>query len=158
MRRAAFFPPGLHPVLDGGEGDEDAMVAPEVPAGGLTGQVVLHHQPDSQRHDPIGVVGLGRGQVRHVGSEVAVTPGAIMLGVGEPDLTGPALRAKWNGRTLGERFETIRSTMPLGNAQSLGDQTYLDIVAFILQSNEIPAGNQELVAETAKVIVFAQKP
>src|SRR3954452_13746553 len=38
----------------------------------------------------MGVAGLGRGQVRHVGSEVAVTPGAIMLGVGEPDLTGPA--------------------------------------------------------------------
>jgi mono/diheme cytochrome c family protein len=74
------------------------------------------------------------------------------------DLTGPAFRAKWNGKTLQERFETIRDTMPPGNANTLGDKTYMDIVAFILQSNEFPAGNQELVPETAKAIVFAQKP
>jgi hypothetical protein len=35
MRSAAFFPPGLHPVLDGGVGDKDPMVAPEMPTGGL---------------------------------------------------------------------------------------------------------------------------
>ena len=74
------------------------------------------------------------------------------------DLTGPALRAKWNGKTLQDRFETIRDTMPPGSANTVGDKTYMDILAFILQSNEFPAGNQELVPETAKVIVFAQKP
>ena len=74
------------------------------------------------------------------------------------DLTGPAFRAKWNGKTLEERFETIRDTMPLGNANSLGDKTYMDILAFILQSNDFPPGNQELVPETAKVIVFVQRP
>jgi len=74
------------------------------------------------------------------------------------DLTGPAIRAKWNGKTLQDRFEAIRDTMPPGNANTLGDKTYMDILAFILQSNEIPAGNQELTSETAKAIVFAQKP
>jgi mono/diheme cytochrome c family protein len=74
------------------------------------------------------------------------------------DLTGPAFRAKWNGKTLGERFETIRDTMPLGNGNSLGDKTYMDILAFILQFNEFPPGNQELVPETAKAIVFVAKP
>jgi hypothetical protein len=29
IRRAAFFPPGLDPVLDRGVGDEDAMIPPE---------------------------------------------------------------------------------------------------------------------------------
>ena len=74
------------------------------------------------------------------------------------DLTGPAFRAKWNGRTLEERFETIRDTMPLGNANSLGDKTYMDILAFILRFNDFPPGNRELVPETAKVIVFVQRP
>ena len=75
------------------------------------------------------------------------------------DLTGPAFRVKWNGKTLAERFETIRDTMPLGNGNSLGDKTYIDILAFILQSNDFPPGNQELVPETAaKVIVLVQKP
>jgi mono/diheme cytochrome c family protein len=74
------------------------------------------------------------------------------------DLTGPAFRAKWNGKTLEERFETMRDTMPLGNANSLGDKTYLDILAFILQFNDFPPGNHELEPETAKVIVFVQRP
>ena len=74
------------------------------------------------------------------------------------DLTGPAFRAKWSGRALEERFETIRDTMPLGNANSLGDKTYMDILAFILQFNDFPPGNQELVPDTAKVIVFVQRP
>jgi mono/diheme cytochrome c family protein len=74
------------------------------------------------------------------------------------DLTGSAFRAKWNGRTLEERFETIRDTMPLGNAKTLGDKTYMDILAFVLQFNDFPPGNQELVPETAKATVFVQKP
>jgi len=74
------------------------------------------------------------------------------------DLTGPGFRAKWNGKTLKEHFETIRDTMPLGNANTLGDKTYMDILAFILQSNDFPPGNQELVPETAKAIAFVQKP
>ena len=74
------------------------------------------------------------------------------------DLTGPAIRASWNGKTLEERFERIRDTMPLGNPNSLGDKTYMDILAFILKFNDFPPGNQELVPERAKVIVFAEKP
>ncbi len=45
-----------------------------------------------------------------------------------------------------------------GMANSLGDKTYMDILAFILQFNDFPPGNQELVPETAKAIVFVQKP
>jgi mono/diheme cytochrome c family protein len=74
------------------------------------------------------------------------------------DLTGPGFRAKWSGKTLGEPFERIRDTMPLGNANSLGDKTYMDILAFILQVNGFPPGNQELAPETAKAIVFVSKP
>jgi mono/diheme cytochrome c family protein len=74
------------------------------------------------------------------------------------DLTGPGFRTKWTGKNLEERFETIRDTMPVGNANTLGDKTYMDILAFILQSNDFPPGNQELVPETAKVIVFVPKP
>jgi mono/diheme cytochrome c family protein len=73
------------------------------------------------------------------------------------DLTGPAFRAKWNGKILEERFERIRDRMPPGAPGSLGDESYWDILAFILQSNDVPPGNQELVPETAKRIVFAPR-
>jgi hypothetical protein len=66
------------------------MVSPEMPTGGLIGDAVLHDQPDGQSHDPLGVAGLGRGQVGHVGGEVAAALGAVMLGVGELDVAGPA--------------------------------------------------------------------
>jgi hypothetical protein len=87
----------------------------------------------------------------HGGNLRATDPEAV-------DLTGPAFQAKWNGKTLGERFEKIRDTMPLGNGNSLGDKTYIDIVAFILQFNGFPPGNQELVPAAANVIVFGKKP
>jgi mono/diheme cytochrome c family protein len=86
------------------------------------------------------------------GSDLRATDGEAV------DLTGPAFRARWTGKTLEERFETIRDTMPLGNANSLGDKAYMDILAFILQFNDVPPGNRELVPETAREIVFVQKP
>jgi mono/diheme cytochrome c family protein len=61
-----------------------------------------------------------------------------------PDLTEAAFRFGWQGKTLANRFEQIRSTMPYGNAFSLDDQTYIDIVAYILAFNGIPSGSQKL--------------
>jgi S-disulfanyl-L-cysteine oxidoreductase SoxD len=61
-----------------------------------------------------------------------------------PDLTEGAFRFGWNGKTVANRFEEIRGTMPYGNARSLDDQIYIDIVAYILQFNGIPSGNQKL--------------
>ena len=61
-----------------------------------------------------------------------------------PDLTEGAFRFGWNGKSVANRFEEIRGTMPYGNARSLDDQTYIDIVAYILQFNGIPSGSQKL--------------
>src|SRR5205814_3991109 len=61
-----------------------------------------------------------------------------------PDLTEGIFKFGWKGKTIAETFEQIRSTMPLRNARSLDDQTYLDILAYILQFNGAPSGNQKL--------------
>jgi mono/diheme cytochrome c family protein len=65
-----------------------------------------------------------------------------------PDLTEGAFKFGWQGKTLANRFEQLRSTMPLGNARGLDDRTYIDIVAFILQFNGVPSGNQKLEPDT----------
>jgi mono/diheme cytochrome c family protein len=73
-----------------------------------------------------------------------------------PDLTEGAFRFGWQGKTLANRFEQIRSTMPYGNSGSLDDQTYVDIVAYILSFNGVPAGNQKLepnVPALEKIVV-----
>ncbi len=64
-----------------------------------------------------------------------------------PDLTDGAFRFGWQGKTIANQFEQIRSTMPPGKALSLDDQTYVDIVAYILQFNGIASGNQKLAPD-----------
>jgi mono/diheme cytochrome c family protein len=64
-----------------------------------------------------------------------------------PDLTGGAFSYGWKDKTIAYRFQQIRSQMPPGQARSLDDQTYLDIIAYILQFNGIPAGSQKLVPD-----------
>ena len=61
-----------------------------------------------------------------------------------PDLTDGAFKFGWQGKTLAERFEIIRNTMPPGRRGSLDDQAYLDVVTYILRFNNVPAGKQAL--------------
>jgi cytochrome c553 len=73
-----------------------------------------------------------------------------------PDLTEGAFRFGWQGKTIANRYETIRGSMPYGNAGSLDDQTYIDIVAYILAFNGIPSGSQKLepdVTALEKIVV-----
>lgn len=64
-----------------------------------------------------------------------------------PSLTGPRFKSEWMGKTLAERFELIRTTMPATNPGNLSDQANIDILAFILKFNGYPAGQQELTAD-----------
>jgi mono/diheme cytochrome c family protein len=64
-----------------------------------------------------------------------------------PDLTEGAYKFGWQGMTVADRFETIRNTMPPGQAKSLDDQAYLDIVAYILQFNGMSPGTRRLTAD-----------
>ena len=64
-----------------------------------------------------------------------------------PDLTDGAFKFGWQGKTIADRFEQIRNTMPPNKARSLDDQTYVDIVAYLLQFNGLPAGNQKLAPD-----------
>ena len=46
--------------------------------------------------------------------------------------------------TMHGLFSRIRSSMPRSNPSSLHDESYLDIIAYILQVNGFPPGNKEL--------------
>jgi len=60
-----------------------------------------------------------------------------------PSLTEGPFQS-WVGKTIAEKFEVTRDTMPPKEERSLDDQVYLDIVTYILRFNKIPPGNQEL--------------
>lgn len=75
-----------------------------------------------------------------------------------PDLTGDGqasplagkdFTSAWNDQPLSDFFERIRATMPADAPGSLKPADVVDVVAFILNRNGMPAGQAELPAEPA---------
>jgi plastocyanin len=68
-----------------------------------------------------------------------------------PQLAGFAFQSRWSGRTLGDLYDLIHTTMPLGKPNSLSGQEYLDIVKFVLSANDIPLSNKDLTADSSEL-------
>src|SRR5580658_9023623 len=65
-------------------------------------------------------------------------------------LAGSLFMGSFGGRTTADLFGFMRGAMPPGNPGGLGDATYLNIAAFILDSNGARPGAQPLTT-AAKV-------
>ena len=63
-----------------------------------------------------------------------------------PSLVGESFLFLWGDMEVAELSARIQKVMPPDRPGSLPAQTYVDIVAFILQKNAFPAGSQELGA------------
>jgi S-disulfanyl-L-cysteine oxidoreductase SoxD len=77
-----------------------------------------------------------------------------------PGLAGDSFMLRWNGQTLGDLFARIQQTMPQTAPHSLSDQTYVDIVGYILSANGLPSGSSELKSDldSLKAIKFVYVP
>ena len=77
-----------------------------------------------------------------------------------PGLKGMGFMFLWEGRTVGEFFEKIRSEMPTDRPAQLPVQNYLDVVAYILQENGFPAAATELTndVDALNAISIVPKP
>ena len=77
--------------------------------------------------------------------------GAKLEGATSTPLAGQEFLASWAkpNLTLDDFYYIVRKTMPKDEPESLERQTYLDIVAFILQENGFPSGDKEFTADTA---------
>ena len=84
------------------------------------------------------------------------------LGGGEsaPPLTGGEFSSNWNGLTVGDLFERIRTTMPADRPGRLTREQDADIVAYMLSVSEFPPGKAELSRQTEvlKQIRIEAKP
>jgi mono/diheme cytochrome c family protein len=67
------------------------------------------------------------------------------------DLTGMTYRSNWHGKTVADRFEITKTTMPPGSPMTLTDQEYLDIVVHILHFNGYPIGDKELTPDPKRL-------
>ena len=50
----------------------------------------------------------------------------------------------WEKRSVGDLLERISGTMPLDSPGSLPRAAYVDIIAYLLRENHLPAGKEEL--------------
>ena len=63
-----------------------------------------------------------------------------------PPLSGRLFMQRWGGKTVDELFIKTATTMPTSAPRSLGDETYADVVAYLLQKNGTPPGMNILPA------------
>ena len=75
-----------------------------------------------------------------------------------PSLVGMSFTFLWGGSTLGELFTRIQEQMPTDRPGSLTDQTYRDILTFVLHSNGYPSGEQELEDDDLTHILISAQP
>ncbi len=89
-----------------------------------------------------------RGQASY-NSECASCHGDQLNG-GEmaPPLAGGEFMSNWNGLTVGDLFERIRTSMPPGVPTKVGRDTKVAIVTYILQYNKFPVGTSAMPDQT----------
>jgi alcohol dehydrogenase (cytochrome c) len=65
-----------------------------------------------------------------------------------PQLAGSNFISQWGQRTTSELVSFIESTMPPNNPRGLGEEAYVNLAAFILETNGAQPGSQPLQAGT----------
>ena len=69
-------------------------------------------------------------------------------GESAPPLAGGDFLSNWNGLTVGDLFERIRTTMPASRPGGLNRETNVAILAYLLATNQFPSGESELATRT----------
>lgn len=78
-----------------------------------------------------------------------------------PPLAGGEFMGNWNGLTVGDLFDRIRTGMPPGNPDGVSRESKALIVAYILAYNKFPSGTAELSSQTEvlkQIKIEATKP
>jgi S-disulfanyl-L-cysteine oxidoreductase SoxD len=85
----------------------------------------------------------------------------LMGGESAPALAGGEFLSNWNGLTLGDLFERIRTTMPQNKPGSISREKNAAILAYMLSVSSFPAGKTPLPQQTEvlkDIKIDAQKP
>ena len=60
------------------------------------------------------------------------------------EFRGSSFERRWRNRAVGDIYEFVLYSMPDDNPGGLPEQTYADIVAYMLELNDFPSGDTEL--------------
>ncbi len=72
-----------------------------------------------------------------------------------PPLAGSAFLGNWDGLTLADLHDRIRTTMPSDSVGIVDRQAITDVMAYMLKANGFPAGASDLPADTDRLKAIA---
>jgi S-disulfanyl-L-cysteine oxidoreductase SoxD len=102
-----------------------------------------------------------RGQGFYQSSCAACHGDQLRGGETAPPLAGGEFLSNWNGLTVGQLFDRIRTGMPPETPGKVSRESKVDIVAYLFSYNRFPAGDNELPTQTAMmntISIDAEKP
>lgn len=72
-----------------------------------------------------------------------------------PTLLGDEFLGGWDGEVLAELMLLMMDTMPAGNPGGLTEEQYTDVIAYLLQQNGYPPGD-ELTSDMLEDVIIAR--
>jgi mono/diheme cytochrome c family protein len=78
------------------------------------------------------------------GAQCAICHRSDLSGFSGPPLKGDLFLDRWREFNLNVLFDLVKNTMPASNPGGLSEAAYLNVLAYLLEANEIPAGKSEL--------------
>jgi hypothetical protein len=75
-----------------------------------------------------------------------------------PSVAGSGFIVFWTELPVGSLFERIKVSMPEDGPGRLTDEEYIDVVAYLLDANDYPAGEEDMPADKAaldKIMIVA---
>jgi mono/diheme cytochrome c family protein len=73
-----------------------------------------------------------------------------------PPLIGSAFTSNWGGGPVSALLSFVKENMPATAPGSLSDQTYVELVAYLLSMNDVPPGGAPLTMGAAGMISFGK--
>jgi mono/diheme cytochrome c family protein len=73
-----------------------------------------------------------------------------------PPLTGSAFTSNWGGNSVAALLAFVKENMPATGPGSLSDQTYVELVAYLLSMNDAPAGETPLAMDATGTMSFGK--
>ena len=106
----------------------------------------------AQDHESAGYTAAQADRGRRIfGAFCATCHGSELEGAVGPALAGANFVARWSlpDHSVSELFRVMRTTMPRPAAGSLAEESYVQLLAYLLERNGIEAGSRELSAAPA---------
>ena len=75
-----------------------------------------------------------------------------------PSLVADGFMFHWKGRTVQDLYARLSKSMPSDAPGSLDAGTYLDLVAYLLEANGFPSGQQDLDRDRLSALVIEKSP